>query len=85
MVTITPGVIWCPYSLIVYGAAPLLSIVFSAILMICDFIVPCVINKKVSNRCRANHIDNYKSRTHVVCSTCMLCGSLYIMPLYFTI
>ena len=53
MVTITPGVIWCPYSLIVYGAAPLLSIVFSTVLMISDFIIPCVTNKKVSNKATA--------------------------------
>ena len=37
----------CPSTVIFYGAAPVFSLVFSIILMIIGFIIPCVTNKKV--------------------------------------
>ena len=37
----------CPNTVMLYGAAPVFSLVFSIILMIIDFIIPCITNKKV--------------------------------------
>ena len=50
MAVIVPGVVSiCPGSLAIYGAPPVFSLVLAIILMIIDFIIPCVTNKKVIN------------------------------------
>ena len=49
----------CPNTVIIYGAAPIFSLVFSIILMIIGFIIPCVTNRKVIMQCFCNNpIDN---------------------------
>ena len=52
MAAIAPGVteqLNCFGSYVIYGVATFLSLASSIILMIIDFIIPCITNKKVIN------------------------------------
>ena len=50
MISTIPAVIWSFDSFALYIIAPIVSIVFSIILMSTDFIIPCIANSKVINK-----------------------------------